>query len=458
MGYVAKKKSSASDGTSAEKPLDPSTLGAEDDTLSGAEQSSPDDTEQADSAEGGTEPDEREQESVTDATEAAVEDGTGSDDQDQEAITDTKEADEPDDQGDATTNSVEEQAAEAADMATSEAPAEPAPAPGNPPAAPEKVIVERGGFVPMLLGGAAAAAIGFGLSLAILPDGWQGKADQDALRGQLEERLAGQAETLESIQAQLQSVGAAPDLSPIETELSGIGSAIGALGERLGSAETTLEQIETRLAAVEKQPVADGASEAAVAAYERELDDLRESMAAQRAEIEAMIEEARAVEEETEEAANAAMRRAAVTRILTALDTGTGFAPALADLEATGTEVPEVLAQVADEGVASLADLQESFPDMARAALSASRRAAVEGGEASGVGAFLRTQLGARSLEPREGNDPDAILSRAEAAIRDGRLSDALAEIEALPESGRTELVGEGKPEARGAGRRAGPE
>ena len=54
---------------------------------------------------------------------------------------------------------------------------------------------------------------------------------------------------------------------------------------------------------------------------------------------------------------------------------------------------------------------------------------------------FLRSQLGARSLVPREGNDPDAVLSRVEAAAREGRMSDALAEVEALPEEGRAELA-----------------
>ncbi|MGB0440740.1 MAG: molybdopterin-binding protein, partial [Paracoccaceae bacterium] len=44
------------------------------------------------------------------------------------------------------------------------------------------------------------------------------------------------------------------------------------------------------------------------------------------------------------------------------------------------------------------------------------------------LGAFLKTQLGARSLEPREGDDPDAVLSRMEAAAREGRFGDVEAE------------------------------
>jgi len=48
-----------------------------------------------------------------------------------------------------------------------------------------------------------------------------------------------------------------------------------------------------------------------------------------------------------------------------------------------------------------------------------------------------RRPLGARSVTPREGDDPDAILSRAEASVMRGRLGEALAEIEALPQVAR---------------------
>jgi hypothetical protein len=54
--------------------------------------------------------------------------------------------------------------------------------------------------------------------------------------------------------------------------------------------------------------------------------------------------------------------------------------------------------------------------------------------------AFLRHQLDVRSVEPREGDDPDAILSRAEAALRDSRLTDALAEIATLPEAAQAPM------------------
>ena len=37
-------------------------------------------------------------------------------------------------------------------------------------------------------------------------------------------------------------------------------------------------------------------------------------------------------------------------------------------------------------------------------------------------------------MQPKEGSNPDAVLSRAEADLRDGRLSEALGEIDTLPD------------------------
>ena len=47
----------------------------------------------------------------------------------------------------------------------------------------------------------------------------------------------------------------------------------------------------------------------------------------------------------------------------------------------------------------------------------------------------------ARSLTPKDGNDPDAILSRAEAAIGSGDLNMALSELANLPEPARDAMT-----------------
>ncbi|MDC0116260.1 hypothetical protein OAH97_02140, partial [Octadecabacter sp.] len=80
------------------------------------------------------------------------------------------------------------------------------------------------------------------------------------------------------------------------------------------------------------------------------------------------------------------------------------------------------------------------FPAAARAALASARSEGVSD-DAGGIGGFFRSQFDVRSTSPRDGTGPDAILSRAEAAVKEGRVSDALAEIDALPEVARAEMT-----------------
>lgn len=62
-------------------------------------------------------------------------------------------------------------------------------------------------------------------------------------------------------------------------------------------------------------------------------------------------------------------------------------------------------------------------------------------GEAEGgFASFLRNQFDVRSVAPQEGDTTDAILSRAESNLRNGRLTETLSEIGALPEVARAEL------------------
>lgn len=319
---------------------------------------------------------------------------------------------------------------------TGDAPTETKPEPHGKPTPSEQVVVRKGGFLPMLLGGVAAGAIGFGAAYYLFAQPADTSAF-DTYRTQTDESLQAQSDRLDSLTEQL---GSGPDLSALEQGQAELQDTLTTLSDRLAETRETVAALSARLDEVESRPLTEGASEAATAAYEAELKKLQDAMAAQRAEIEQMVARAEDMETEAATTAQATLKRAALSRILTALDAGGGYADALADLQETGMEVPEPLTRSADSGVATLPELQESFPDAARAALAAARNASAEAGESGGLSAFIRTQLGARSLEPREGDDPDAILSRAEAATNAGRLTDALAEIEALPEVARAEL------------------
>ncbi|MGJ8615665.1 MAG: mitofilin family membrane protein [Sulfitobacter sp.] len=285
------------------------------------------------------------------------------------------------------------------------------------PAMPPKAEAEKSGgvFLPLLIGGALAAILGF---LASEMNLLGTRGDTSDLRATLTKQQA-QIVELQNAEPQVPEIDL-PDVDGIKSEIS-------ALSE-------TVAGMEARLTEVEKRPITGGSSTAAVAAYERELAALQASVEEQRSEIEGLLNNALSVEEATADAARNATLQGALTRITAAINGGKPFASALADLQANGlNDIPAALSETSENGVVTLINLQTRFPDAARAALSAAR---ANGSDetASGVGGFLKRQLGARSVAPREGTDPDAVLSRAEAAVRDGRLTDALAEIDTLPE------------------------
>ena len=201
----------------------------------------------------------------------------------------------------------------------------------------ERTVVERkGGFVPMLLGGLVAGGIGFGAAYYLLPQ--SGAEDAAAFRADTSAALTKQSDEIASLTESVNKLSDGPDLSGLDTELADMNAAMDSLITRLDGVESQFAALDTRLTDVEKRPITEGASDAAVAAYERELKALQDAMADQRAEIEAMAAEAQSLETSAEETAQATMRRAALTRIQTALDTGVGFSSALAELESSRGE------------------------------------------------------------------------------------------------------------------------
>lgn len=343
------------------------------------------------------------------------------------------------------------------------------PSPESAPAAAPRPRARRGGFVPMLLGGAIAAGLGFGAATYVMPQlGLSGAPAADVAT--LKDGLARQATEIETLSKSVSSRPADPAVAELAkaleeergktaTSLAALNDTLAGLDARLADTAARLETLEPRLAALEKRPVEGGAASAtALDAFGREMAALRTEMAAQKtalAEAQSQVgeEAARATESvkaaaaeaeklraEAEETARHATARAAVGRIEAALSAGGALAPALADLDAAGVTVPPALAEQA-QGVPTLDALREAFPPAARDALAVSLKETAAGSGWDRVFAFLRTQSGARSLTPREGTDPDAVLSRAEAALGAGDLSATIAEIGALPAGGQARMA-----------------
>ena len=274
--------------------------------------------------------------------------------------------------------------------------------------------------LPLIFGGVVAALLGFIAARGeildpLLPPSLRANGPDAALAEQLD-AVSNRLKTLENTVATLPEPQAPTpvDLSPIASKLSALTDRVDTLASR---------------------PVV--TTDVPQAALDAALADLRATASAQQDEIDRLLADARLIKDSAEAAANATLARAAVTRIQSAVDTGTPFAAALGDLQAAGaTDIPDALRNSAENGVVPLAELQATIPDAARNALDAARAADGSGG----VTSFLQRQLGVRSIEPQEGLHPDAVLSRIEAAVRTGRLGDALAEVETLPDPARDAL------------------
>lgn len=285
------------------------------------------------------------------------------------------------------------------------------------------------GLLPTVLGGAIAA--GLGIAGMYFYQGTQSSGVSDQV-AQLQQTIADQALQIDDLTGRLDSLSEI-DITPLENGVTDTQTQIEAVTDQIATLESQVAEILAR-------PAAEDTGEVTVdlSGVNAQIAELTASLDVQKGELAQMIAKAQSEKADAEEIARQTMARAAVTRILVALDSGAPFADALADVEANSdAPLSEALAQTASEGVPTIAALAEGYPDAARAALAAARSDA----PASGVGSFLSKQLGVRSVAPREGDDPDAVLSRMEAAVKEGRLADALAEMEALPDAAKAPLA-----------------
>ncbi|MCQ0091944.1 hypothetical protein [Roseovarius sp. M141] len=301
-----------------------------------------------------------------------------------------------------------------------------APSKTPPPTVPQQKA-RKGGFIALFLGGVCAAAIGFGAAYYVLPQMGIMSPNSTAT-DDVAAKLAEQSDRLTALDARIDALPGAPDTSGIEAGQADMVTQISDLSNKVSA-------LTARLADIEAQP--SGADGEGVSTAQ--LNELRRTLKAQGDQVARLVSDADQRDDAARASAQQDLRRAALTRISTALDTGTPFAPALGDLERAGMSAPDALQDVAEAGVPTQSALQQSFAPAARAALAKARKSGTEEGSDS-FWSFMSGQLGARSLERREGPGTDAVLSRAEDDLRQGNLQAALTEVEALPDPARNAL------------------
>ena len=310
------------------------------------------------------------------------------------------------------------------------------------PLVPTRGVAARLNIWPMFLGGAVVAAAGFLAAQYFGEDQWpfpSGPSLKDELAGVIDAQSA----EMEALEAKLSELTQATSVLPSISVIDDLDARVNSIQQEAAAQSDRTDLLARQLGDLENRPIPEnGASSEAVAAYERELAAMRQMFEAELVRIEAAQKNVDLIETNAAERAKIAAKRAALARAQSALDSGAPFAKDLTVLKDAGVEIPGDLMALSRDGVASLAELQKEFPAAARVALNAAARADVAAGRQSRLTGFLRTQLGARSLEPRRGNDPDAILSRAEAALGEGNLNQSLSELSTLPAAGAAQMAG----------------
>ncbi len=173
----------------------------------------------------------------------------------------------------------------------------------------------------------------------------------------------------------------------------------------------------------------------ATAALDEQVTGLSDRLGA----VEARANEAEAAAVEARNQVGTAIKGAeldaAIAGMMSRLENGQSFAAPLDKIAAlSGTAPPEPLAAVAATGTTTPEELLGDFGRAYQEAVAADIREQSDGGLFGNATARLRSVVSGRPTDAQEGETAEAILSRIEAAVRDGDLDAAIAESAALSE------------------------
>jgi hypothetical protein len=231
-------------------------------------------------------------------------------------------------------------------------------------------------------------------------------------------------------------------IAKLETQVEGINAELKAVGDRL-----SLQITENGAALSEEAASKLSGYQVVLEGLKAQIADLAAKSGALNQKIEDVAQASNRRVEEAEKMATTKVVDTATKKLLTdvsvALDNGTPFKTALDGLvELTKIEAPSALAAIAETGTPGWSSLRNSFSETAQAALRADAVSNSGTGVMGKFGAFLKSQVGKRSLERQEGTGTDAILSRIEDDLANRRLSAALSETESLPETPKAAMAG----------------
>ena len=214
------------------------------------------------------------------------------------------------------------------------------------------------------------------------------------------------------------------------------GFAIAKLGPTLFPAHPAAPLPAVQLAAPAQPNEPSAAAQAAVDAEQAAVSPPAPAPSVEVAALSARVDRLEADRRATVRAAAGALAAASLSD---AAASSRPFQGELAALEASLPESPDLraLRPLAQSGAPTLAALAAEYPDQAAHAAVASRARARGEGLMARIAQAFAAILTIRRVDKLDGDGVDAILARAGRKVDDGDLSGALAELNALPPSGK---------------------
>ena len=234
----------------------------------------------------------------------------------------------------------------------------------------------------------------------------------------LESRLLRLGEKIQEIDTLARSVAnLGEEVSELRTELTSIGTGQGAMNELDGE----IQRISTQLPGLEVEL--------------NNLNDRNQTLVDQ---IERLQDNAAQMEMQIASLSSLTMgenslRNLTLIGIQAAVEAGIPYAAIIGEDEINNMELPAIILELSEEGVATLVELQNEFEELIAEALKAVETGAEAGSIQDMARSIVTSLVQVRSLTPREGDDAVAVLSRLEESLNKGNLGSVLALYAQLP-------------------------
>ena len=306
----------------------------------------------------------------------------------------------------------------------------------------EAVDTERksNGVILLVVAGLICAGLGFGAAILSQPSNpiWPMRPDMAQFRDETTGQITDIDTRLNALEGRVTDVDQRAVGDVFQSDLEELTNGY---DQRFSEIASQLENFDKRLSALEQSTIESAIPDELVAQYQDEVKRLKETLEAQRESLQKFMSETAETANEVTQRAIDTVARGILGQIRAAIDAGGPFDTAIKEFdEQVGQALPNQLRSLAEEGVQTYQELRDSFAEAARSALNAARDELNESEGFTGIGNYLRKQFQARSVKPKAGDDADAVLSRAEQALRENDLTSALNELDALPDAARDQM------------------